>query len=145
MKIRSIYTYTLILALALFSLLSCTPDDGPVEPSLQGLTYENLAGDWTLGQFGSIKLDGADVSANYDGFALSFTEGAYTTINAGDLLSSSGTWEWVDDEATQVTLDDGKVITISSLSSTKFVFSFTKSDGPVRAGLAGNYTITVEK
>ncbi len=145
MKIRSIYTYTFILAMAILSMLSCSPDDGPVEPSLQELTFENLAGEWTLGQFSSIKLDGADVSANYSGFALSFEEGTYTTTNAGDLLSSSGTWEWVDTDATQVQLDDGKLVTINSLSTSKFIFSFNYSSRPLRAGVEGNYIITVEK
>lgn len=143
MKKREIVTIVIIIGLLLLAF-ACSPDD-PIEPSLQDLTYENLAGDWTLGQFSSIKIDGSDVSANYDGFALSFSEGTYTTTNAGDLFSSSGTWEWADVDATLVSLDDGKVISIQSLTPAKFVFSFTKSDGPVRAGLAGNYTITVEK
>lgn len=144
MKKREIISIIIILGLVLLAF-ACTPDDGPVEPGLQELTFENLAGQWTLGQFGSIKLDGADVSANYAAFALSFEDGTYTTTNAGDLFNSSGTWEWVDVDATQVQLDDGKLVTINSLNSSKFVFSFTKSDGPVRAGLAGNYVITVEK
>ncbi|NVJ46377.1 MAG: hypothetical protein HWE07_04590 [Cytophagia bacterium] len=143
MKKREIITILIILGLILLAF-SCNPDD-PIEPSLQDLTYENLAGEWALGQFSSIKVDGADVSANYPGFSLSFAEGTYTTTNAGNLFSPNGTWEWTDTDATQVNLDDGKVISIQSLTTSKFVFSFIKSDGPVRAGLAGSYTITVEK
>ena len=143
MNNRKIYTYALVAILAIVSL-SCDPDD-PVEPSIQDLTFEKLAGDWTLGQFGSIKVDGSDVSANYPGFALSFAEGTYTTTNAGDLFRASGTWEWAGESAAAVNLDDGKVVSINSLTTTKFVFSFTKQDGPVRAGIAGNYVITVEK
>ena len=71
--------------------------------------------------------------------------GTYTTTNAGDLFKASGTWEWAGESAEVVNLDDGKVVNINSLTTSKFVFSFTKSDGPVRAGLAGNYVITVEK
>lgn len=144
MKIRSIYTYTLMAALAILSI-SCTPDDGPATPKATEIAFEKLAGQWTLGQFGSIKLDGADVSANYAGFALSFTNGGYTTTNAGELFNASGTWDWADEAGRVVTLDDGKTVNIQQLTPNKFVFSFTKSDGPVRAGLAGNYVITVEK
>ena len=144
MKIRNIYTYTLILALAALSL-SCTPDDGPADPKATELAFEMLAGQWTFGQFGSIKVDGSDVSANYSGFALSFTDGGYTTTNAGELFNASGTWEWSDESGRTVSLDDGKTINIQQLTLNKFVFSFTKTDGPVRAGIAGNYVITVEK
>ncbi|WP_420387525.1 hypothetical protein [Roseivirga sp.] len=144
MKIRSIYSYTLMAMIAMLSL-SCGPDDGPATPRATDVAFEKLAGQWTLGQFGSIKVDGADVSANYPGFALSFTSTSYTTTNAGDLFRASGTWEWSDESGRVVDLDDGKVINIQQLTPSKFVFSFTKSDGPVRAGIAGNYVITVEK
>ena len=144
MKIRSIYTQ-IILTIVAISALSCTPDDGPASPKATEIAFEKLAGQWTLGQFGSIKVDGADVSANYSGFALSFTDGGYTTTNAGELFNASGTWDWADESGRVVTLDDGKTVNIQQLTPNKFVFSFTKSDGPVRAGLAGNYVITVEK
>lgn len=144
MNNRKIYTYALIALLAIVSL-SCNPDDGPATPRATEIAFEKLAGQWTLGQFGSIKVDGSDVSANYPDFALSFTDGGYTTTNAGELFSASGTWEWADESGRVVTLDDGKSININQLTPSKFVFSFTKSDGPVRAGVAGNYVITVEK
>lgn len=144
MNTKRIYNYMLIAALAIVSL-SCNPDDGPADPRATELAFEKLAGQWTLGQFGSIKVDGSDVSANYSGFALSFTDGGYTTTNAGELFSASGTWEWADESGGVVNLDDGKTININQLTLKKFVFSFTKSDGPVRAGIAGNYVITVEK
>ena len=144
MKINRKYTHILILALAIMSF-SCTPDDGPADPRAIDLAFEKLAGQWSFGQFGSIKVDGADLSPNYPGFALSFTNGGYTTTNAGDLFNASGTWEWSDETGRTVDLYDGKTINIQQLTLTKFVFSFTKSDGPVRAGIVGNYVITVEK
>lgn len=144
MNTKGIYTYTL-MALVAIICFSCNPDDGPGDPLATELAFEKLAGQWTLGQFSSIKVDGSDVSANYSGFALSFTDGGYTTTNAGDLFSASGTWEWADESGGVVSLDDGKTINIQQLTLTKFVFSFTKTDGPVRAGIAGNYVITVEK
>ena len=144
MKIRYIHTILLALAISLMST-SCNPDDGPADPRATEIAFEKLAGQWTLGQFGSIKVDGADVSANYPDFGLSFTDGSYTTTNAGELFNASGTWDWSDESGRTVDLDDGKIINIQQLTPIKFVFSFTKSDGPVRAGVAGNYIITVEK
>ena len=144
MEIKSKYIGIIILTITLIGA-SCNPDDFPSGPTEQELTYEKLAGQWELGQFSSIKVDGSDVSANYSGFALSFADGTYTTTNAGDLFRANGTWEWADESAATVNLDDGKVININSLTTSKFVFSFNKADGPVRAGIAGNYVITVEK
>ncbi|WP_420387537.1 hypothetical protein [Roseivirga sp.] len=141
---RIIVTYCIIIMLLLLAF-SCRNKKGPAEPNPQELTFEKLAGQWELGQFGSIQVDGVNLSVNYPGFALSFGEQTYTTTNAGQLFKSGGTWEWLNEEATQISLDDGKVITINSLTTDQFVFSFTKSDGPVSAGIAGSYQITVEK
>lgn len=136
----------LIIILSLSFIMACEgKDDGPQEPTAQELTYEKLAGQWSLPSSGGIMVDGVDRTLNYQGFNLSFTEGGYNTTNAGDLFKASGTWEWGNETATQVVLDDGKIVDISSLAASRFVFNFTKSDGPVRAGLAGNYVITVEK
>ncbi len=132
------------MILAAIIMMGCNNDD-PLAPTLNELAYEKLAGQWSIAQFGSIKVDGADVSANYPGFSLSFTEGGYTTTNGGDLFSASGTWEWLGEEGNQVALDDGKEITLTSLTLSRFVFTFTKSDGPVRAGIAGNYVVTVTR
>lgn len=135
--------YMLILAVAMVAL-SCKSDD-PDVPNAKELAFEKLSGQWGLGQTGSIKVDGSNVSPNYPGFALSFTDGGYTTTNAGDLFNASGTWEWTDEDAQTLTLDDGKLIMINSLTTTEFIFSFTKSEGSVRAGIEGNYVVTVIK
>lgn len=126
---------------------SCSSDD-PLPTSVRELTFEELSGEWDFGSNGFIRVDGSDVSANYPGFSLSFAEGTYTTSNAGNLFSASGTWEWAGDDrdlAEQINLDDGKVITIEAIGTEVLIFTFTKSDGPVRAGVAGNYRVRVEK
>lgn len=132
--------------LALFSV-GCGPDS-PVPESVQDQVFERLSGQWDFGDNGFIRVDGSDVSSNYSGFALSFNDGTYTTTNAGSLFNATGTWEWASsdpEEADQIILDDGKTIAINTISAAVFIFSFNKSDGPVRAGVAGNYQIRVEK
>ena len=140
------HTYTLIiLAIAGCLLLNCA-DDEPAEPTLQEQAFEKLAGEWTFGASGSITLDGQDVSLNYPGFSLSFTDGSYQTQNAGDLLKASGTWEWVDEDAALILLDSGEQVTIIELTATVFHFSFTSAgSGGEVAGTAGSYVVELEK
>ena len=121
-------------------------DTEPDEPTAQELTFENLAGQWNLPTTNGIVVDGVDRTLNYQGFRLSFTEGGYVTTNAGDLFQASGTWEWANETTTnQILLDDGKNITIQSLTISQFNFTFIQLEGGVRAGVEGNYAITVNK
>lgn len=139
------YTNTLFTLILLVCLTSCGSDDTS-GPTVQDLTFEKLAGNWTIGTSGSITLDGQDISINYPGFTLSFAEGTYSTTNAGDLFKASGTWQWTGEAATSVLLDTGEEATIIDLSETSFQFSFTHSGtGGTAAGTAGNYVVTLEK
>ncbi len=145
-NIKLIKTITFLFTLGILSAMSCGSEE---DPSAQQLAFEKLAGSWDISQGGSIVIDGQDATANFTGFAFSFTDGGYTTTNAGDMFRASGTWEWVNEEAQQLSIDDGKTITIITLTETLFVFSFT-SDGNAGTanhgeGIAGNYTITVNK
>lgn len=148
MKKQTGYLYLLGLALScvVTLVLACGGDE---DPTAQELAFEKLSGSWDLTQGGSIIIDGQDATANFTGFALSFTDGAYTTTNAGDMFRASGTWEWVDEEARQLSIDDGKTITIVELTENLLVFSFT-SDGNAGTanhgeGIAGNYTININQ
>lgn len=146
--IKSILSLFTMYILVFFS--SCG-GGGDTEPSLQELAFQKLSGDWELGTNGSITLDGQNESLNYSGFSLSFTSERYTTSNAGVLFNATGTWSWTDaSTANQVTLDDGKVITINTLNTSNFNFSFTHyggtggvANGPY--GIHGSYTINVYK
>ncbi|MCE7996432.1 MAG: hypothetical protein HEP71_30925 [Roseivirga sp.] len=139
------YIYSVVLIISLLGL-SCGGDE---DPTAQELAFEKLSGSWNLGNGGSIMIDGQDASANFAGFSFSFTDGTYSTSNAGDMFRATGTWTWADEEAQRISVDDGKSITIVTLTEQQFVFTFT-SDGTggvanTGEGIAGNYTITVNK
>jgi len=144
-KLRNINT--LLIALLVIAA-SCNPDDG-TPLSDQEMTFAKLAGSWTLKSGSSIMLDGQNVSLNYPGFALSFSDGQYTTLNGGDLFNATGSWTWGDETAGSIALDDGKEVVIVTLTETLFKFTFTISGtgGQVNevAGTAGNYEVIVEK
>lgn len=143
-KIQFLFVIMVLVMLPWFS--GCSGDD---DPSAQELAFEKLSGSWDLSSGGSVMVDGQNASLNFSGFSFSFTDDAYTTINAGDLFRATGTWTWQDQEAQRIALDDGKNITIVSLTENQFVFSFTFSGtgGVVNSGdgIAGNYTVTVTK
>ncbi|MGW8124172.1 hypothetical protein ACV07N_16050 [Roseivirga echinicomitans] len=133
-----------VLVLLVMIIIGCGTVD-PSDPTAKELAFEKLAGDWTYGTKGQISLDGQDVSLNYPGFALSFTEGGYTTTNGGDLFKATGTWTWANEAAGSINLDTGEEVTIIDLSLTHFEFSFTHTGGGVAAGTAGNYVVSLEK
>lgn len=140
-----IYKITCLLVF-IMTVIACGNDGAPDEPSQQELTFENLAGQWGLPITGGIVVDGVDLSLNYEGFNLSFTDGGYNTSNAGTLFQATGTWEWANESTTtQISLDDGKSINIQNLSTTEFVFSFTHTTGGVSSGTNGSYVVTLNK
>lgn len=140
------YISTILLSLVILFATACGGED---DPNAQQLAFEKLSGSWDLSQGGSVIIDGQDASANFVGFAFSFTDGGYTTTNAGDLFRATGTWQWVNEDAQTLSVDDGKTITITALTETNFIFAFTSDGGEGAAnhgeGIAGNYTITVNK
>ncbi|OEK05966.1 hypothetical protein [Roseivirga misakiensis] len=141
MKIQK---YISVLAiLSLFAVWSCKDDDNP---TLRDLAFELLSGQWTLGTEGSIVLDGEDISLNYPGFSVSFADGTYQTTNAADLFNASGTWDWAptDTDGTLIILDTGELVTVEFLALSSLRFSFEHA-GATRAGISGNYLITVVK
>tara|TARA_Y100000588_G_C13713909_1_gene694200 strand:- start:48 stop:494 length:447 start_codon:yes stop_codon:yes gene_type:complete len=142
----------LIILAFVVVLSSCKDDDVPSAPNARERAFEVLGGDWNLGNgAGRIEVDGTDVSANYPGFTLSFTDGGYTTTNGADLFNASGTWQWGDEEARTIKVDDGKEVTISLLNANRFTFTFSHAGGSsanrtnTSNGIEGNYTISVVK
>ena len=154
------YYKSSILVLTLFALAlgSCGGSDGepdPQEEQLQMLAaatwgdQDAATGSTEPAPPGTVVVDGQDVSANFLGFSLSFDANRYNTTGAEDLFSATGTWEWVDRNASQLMLDDGKVVTILELTEELFVFSFFFEDtgGVVNGsdGISGSYTITLRR
>ncbi|WP_141655462.1 hypothetical protein [Roseivirga seohaensis] len=133
-----------VLIMFVMLVIGCKSDD-PSGPTAQEEAFELLAGDWTFGTNGGIMLDNQDVSQNYPGFALSFTDGTYTTTNGGDLFRATGTWTWANQNAGSITLDTGEEVNILELGPGSFKFSFTHTGGGVAAGTSGNYVVSVEK
>lgn len=139
-------TFIITFIFVVFCTVTGCDEEGTATPSEQDLTYQQLTGQWTLENGGSILLDDQDISLNYTGFELSFADGTYTTINAGSLFDANGTWHWTDGTVTNsITLGDGRVVTIRGISESQFIFSFYKANRGSAAGIEGNYVVTLTK
>lgn len=142
--LKSALGFLMILTLASCGGGKGGGDDTPQETP-QEIAQALLENNWTIANGGSITLDGSNVSNRYEGFSLDIENGTYTTTNAGDLFPATGTWEWVGTSDNQVTTESGKQITITQLTTTKFSFSFLKTDQNVAAGVSGNYVVTLTR
>ena len=129
------------IALSMFSLLGCGGGPDPETPQKKAVDY--LLGTWKLSG-GSIKLDGQDESSQYLGFILSFTKTDYSTSNGGKLFNASGIWKWKDGKTDKLITLGTKEITITELTESKLVFTFTFA-GAEAAGTAGSYVVTLTK
>lgn len=152
MKKSRTLIYSKLLMLSLLIGLSACKKKASEAPAPLDNEAVALNGDWYLpASGGGIVVDGIDRSMNYEGFVMSFTNGqdgmnkAYTTINAGALFRSSGTWDWASTAKTSINFDDGKVLNIQSRTSTRLVITFNHTSGGVRAGISGSYVMTLEK
>ena len=130
------------IAFSMFSLLGC--GGGPDPKSTQQIAFENLSGSWKISG-GSIKVDGKDESTQYPGFSLSFTKTGYTSNNAGKLFKPSGTWKWKDAKTDKLITLGTKELTITELTKSKLVFTFTLAQAAGAAGIPGSYAVTLTK
>ena len=94
----------------------------------------------------SVTVDGTDQSALFKNFTLSFTDAGFASVNGSAVWPSSGTWKFVNDQATSFTRDDGLVVTIQTVSSTQLIISlvWTKTTlGPGRVTSVKGTTVFI--
>ena len=140
--------YCVIVLLGLVMLSACGGSDSvPVDEESLALN-----GDWVLPTSGGgVVVDGIDRSLNFVGFKISLgsdtngQEKTYRTSNAGDLFRASGTWDWVSDSKNSMILSEGKTLAIQIRQPSRLVLTFNYTNGGVRSGISGNYTLTLEK
>lgn len=131
-----------VVLFGIMMLTACGKED-PLTVNQQA--FKLLAGTWELG---TIELDGIDQTANYPGFALTFTGTGYTATAGGDLLGA-GTWVWATETGKDISLVEGKDITLVNLTATSLVFTFTlnRVGGVANGinGINGNYRVSLLK
>jgi hypothetical protein len=134
-------TIHLVLAVLLIvSLTSCKKDDpNPVDQQIN-----QLKGTWKLG---SISNDNQDVTAQFTGFTLTFTDKNYATTNGGNPWPVNGTYDFKSTDLKSLLRSDNTVVTIDQLTTTALVLSFNYTNltnGRV-SGVTGNFTFSLIK
>lgn len=148
-RVQLIITFIVMLFI---TLTGCKKKSSSEDPTPIDEKAISLNGDWYLPNAGGgMMVDGVDRSINYPDFKMSFSSDQnggnkrYSTQNAGNLFNASGSWDWASTTKQALAFDDGKTLTIQSLQATRVVFTFNHTSGGVRAGISGNYIMTLEK
>jgi hypothetical protein len=131
------------LLLVVFS--NCGSDDAePSEADRIGTLLRS--GTWKVK---TVIVDDVDKTSLYEHLALTVGKTTYSTSNGVNVWPASGGWNFTDESATFIRRDDGVVITVREVTTTKLVLSFDWRDttlGPGRTtSMQGTYVFTFEK
>lgn len=134
--------------LALVALLSSCKKNDPA-PSLTALEINSsliTSGSWKIQ---NVTIDGVDQSTLFTGLTLSFTSSTFTTSNGNQVWPASGTWSFINAEATKVLRSDNIEVTLGEISETKLVLSLpwnkTTFTGGRGSSLKGTHTFAFSK
>lgn len=140
------YLTHLIYSCALLLIVgACSKDEAG--PTAEEKFLADLEGTW---QINDVTLDNEDVSDEFDGLAVSFTEEQTFTVtnSVGNIWPASGLFELQETTGDLFDLirDDEVVMTVDELTDNSLVISFEFDSAPGRLkGLAGEYTFTFTK
>lgn len=138
---------TALSCLTVLLICSSCKDDketkSPVEEQLQTLVNGSpwiLAGNTVL-------KDGFDVSSQFTGFTLTFSESNFSTTNSlPSAWPNAGTWQFVNENPNKIIRGDGVEIDLQ-LADNKLILNFMVSDpnsGGRGLSVAGEYQFTLE-
>jgi hypothetical protein len=140
------YLTHLIYSCALLLVVSaCSKDEAG--PTAEEKFLADLEGTW---QVSDVTLDNEDVSEEFDGMAVSFSEEQTFTVTnpVGNIWPATGLFELQETTGDLFDLmrDDEVVMSVDELTDNSLVISFEFDSAPGRLkGLAGEYTFTFTK
>jgi len=104
-------------------------------PSAQDAIKAKLtANKWNLQ---TATVDGVDKTAVYQGLAVTFTSGNYSSTNGGGIWPASGTWSFNSVDGTSIKRDDGIIVNVE-ITDTTLKLSFTWSKNTLGGGKIGS-------
>jgi hypothetical protein len=81
-----------------------------------------------------VTVDGVDYSALYKDFSIKFDKSTYTTTSGAPMWKASGTWVFINAEATLMKMDGTRDVEINSLSADVFELSFQWEENTFNPG-----------
>ncbi len=134
----------LLLASALSGLSSC--DDTPPKTQQEVVTEQLTAGTWRLE---TITIEGEDGAQLFKDFGLTFTADGYTSTGTTPVWKRSGTWTFLNEEATRINRDNELDIDIVSIDETTLKLSLTWNretfEGGRTKSLRGRHEFTLKR
>ena len=133
-----------LLASALTGLSSC--DETPPRTQQEIVTEQLTAGTWRLE---TVTIEGEDGAQMFKDFGLTFTTEGYTSTGTTPVWKRSGTWKFLNEEATRINRDNELDIDIVSIDDATLKFSLTWNqetfeDGRTRS-LRGKHEFTLRR
>ena len=148
------YLYKLFPVLFVAVLISCDGGGGNGTDPEPELSFEQkIVGTWNLS---SVKIDGSDVSSDYDGFKISFDSNFnYTITNGGTTFpQTSGGYSIQNSDSNGANISIGGLVNVVTVQFSNddqtITLSFTVDTttfglGGRESGLAGNYVFVLNK
>lgn len=81
-----------------------------------------------------VTVDGVDYSDIYKDFTIKFDKSAYTTTSGAPIWVASGTWKFLNEEATLMQMDGTREVEINSISDTELELSFQWNENTFQPG-----------
>ena len=137
----------IIIVLALSSLLLAASCKKSNDPSPGDVTTQQLSSaTWKVS---TVTVDGTDQTALFSTMTLKFTATNYTTMNGGVVWPVSGTWSFVNENATTIKRDDGVEVALSVVNEAGFKMTLVWSKSTFGSGrvasVAGTHVFTMVK
>ena len=126
-------------------LQQCGSSDPATPTEAQRVTSLMKTGPWKIQ---SVTVDGVNQNALFTGLTLSFSDKGFTSTNGVPVWPLSGTWTFVNDQASSFTRNDGVIVTIQDITSTSMTLRLTWSKttfGPGRVTSISGQTVFIFK
>jgi len=81
-----------------------------------------------------VTVDGVDYSDLYKDFSIKFDKTTYTTTSGAPVWKASGTWVFLNEEATLMKMDDNREVEINSISNDFLELSFQWEENTFEPG-----------
>ena len=133
------YVFSIPILFGLCLIAACkSEDEGDTIPKTEEeLQLEKLSKTWIPG---FIQRDGVDVTGEFSGFTLTFTQNkTYTAVNGGEVFPASGTWEFATGNLNRMVRDDGVVMEVVVTATTLNLQFQIDSPGGRFAGTSGDF------
>jgi hypothetical protein len=145
--LKILNTAVLVITTTLFfALAGCKKDDPAPETPATDVVKLLTSGSWKIQR---VTVDGVDASSRFAGLALSFTESGFTATSGNVVWPATGTWAFTDSSQKSITRNDGLVVTLEEITSTKLSLKLTWAKTTLSGGrtssVAGTHTFIFGK